>query len=84
MCGFNYRFVRPSGSRARCSSRATSATSAASAASYLQSWLADASAPMVWRLDRERAGSGALGDIGAHVIDLARYLVGEIAGVAGG
>jgi predicted dehydrogenase len=32
---------------------------------------------MVWRLDKKRAGSGALGDLGAHVIDLARWLVGE-------
>ncbi len=38
---------------------------------------------MVWRLDREQSGSGALGDIGAHVIDLARFLVDEIASVQG-
>jgi predicted dehydrogenase len=38
---------------------------------------------MVWRLKREHAGSGALGDLGAHVIDLARYLVGEPVAVSG-
>jgi predicted dehydrogenase len=38
---------------------------------------------MVWRMNRKVAGSGALGDLGAHVIDLARYLVGEIAAVSG-
>lgn len=44
---------------------------------YLQEWIMDASFPMVWRLDKNRAGSGTLGDLGAHVIDLARFLVGE-------
>ncbi len=44
---------------------------------YLQDWIMDASFPMVWRLDKSRAGSGSLGDLGAHVIDLARFLVGE-------
>jgi len=50
---------------------------------YLQDWIVDASFPLVWRLDKARAGSGALGDLGSHVIDLARMLVGEIAEVAG-
>lgn len=50
---------------------------------YLQDWIADPSFPLVWRLQKERAGSGALGDIGSHIIDLGRYLVGEIAEVAG-
>ena len=52
-------------------------------ASYLQDWLVDASFPLTWRLQRERAGSGALGDLGAHLVDLAQYLTGElIAGVS--
>ncbi len=50
---------------------------------YLQDWLADAQAPMTWRSERVKAGSGALGDIAAHSVDLARFLVGEIAEVAG-
>jgi predicted dehydrogenase len=50
---------------------------------YLQDWIADPTFPLVWRLDRTKAGSGALGDIAAHSIDLARFLVGEIAEVAG-
>ena len=49
---------------------------------YLQDWIVDPAFPLVWRLRKERAGSGALGDIGAHSIDLARFLVGEIAEVA--
>jgi predicted dehydrogenase len=50
---------------------------------YLQDWVADPRIPLVWRLDKNKAGSGALGDIAAHSIDLARFLVGEIAEVAG-
>ncbi len=44
---------------------------------YLQEWIIDPNFPKIWRLDKSVAGSGALGDLGAHVIDLARYLVGE-------
>jgi predicted dehydrogenase len=50
---------------------------------YLQDWIADPAFPLVWRLDKEKAGSGALGDIAAHSVDLARFLVGEIVEVAG-
>jgi predicted dehydrogenase len=46
-------------------------------ATYLQDWLTDPSFPLTWRLQRDRAGSGALGDLGAHVVDLAQYLTGE-------
>ena len=46
-------------------------------AAYLQEWIASDDFPMVWRLEAAHAGSGALGDLGSHVIDLARYLVGE-------
>ena len=50
---------------------------------YLQDWITDPNFPLVWRLDKNKAGSGALGDIGSHSLDLARFLVGEIAEVAG-
>jgi predicted dehydrogenase len=43
---------------------------------YLQDWLADADGPMTWRLDKALAGSGSLGDIGAHAIDLAEHVTG--------
>ena len=46
-------------------------------AAYLQDWLADASAPMTWRLRRETAGSGALGDLGSHVVDQVQTLLGS-------
>ena len=45
---------------------------------YLQDWSADPAAPLSWRFQKKVAGSGALGDIGTHVIDIARYLVGEL------
>jgi predicted dehydrogenase len=48
---------------------------------YLQDWSADPASPLSWRFRKDVAGSGALGDIATHVIDLARYLVGEIAEV---
>jgi predicted dehydrogenase len=47
-------------------------------ASYLQDWLADPSAPWTWRMSAEQAGSGALGDIGSHIIDLTQYLTGSL------
>ncbi|AEN13530.1 MULTISPECIES: Gfo/Idh/MocA family oxidoreductase [unclassified Streptomyces] len=46
-------------------------------ATYLQDWLVDPLSPLTWRLKREHAGSGALGDLGAHIVDLAQYLAGE-------
>jgi predicted dehydrogenase len=53
-------------------------------AQYLQDWIVDPSFPLVWRLRKDKAGSGALGDIGAHVIDLAQHVVGSsITGVTG-
>jgi len=53
-------------------------------AQYLQDWIADPEAPLSWRLDKARAGSGALGDIGAHVIDLTQHITGDrIAEVSG-
>lgn len=53
-------------------------------AQYLQDWIADENVPLSWRLDKTKAGSGALGDIGAHIIDLAQFITGEsITGVSG-
>ncbi len=50
---------------------------------YLQDWIVDPEFPLAWRLRKEVAGSGAHGDLNAHLIDLARYLVGEIGEVVG-
>ncbi|NLP82925.1 Gfo/Idh/MocA family oxidoreductase [Microbacterium sp. CFH 90308] len=46
-------------------------------AEYLQDWLMDAEAPLTWRLKKEHAGSGALGDIGAHAVDLTEFITGQ-------
>ncbi|WP_372490745.1 Gfo/Idh/MocA family protein [Microbacterium aerolatum] len=46
-------------------------------ASYRQDWLADPESPMTWRLDKDRAGSGALGDIGAHIVDMTQFVTGQ-------
>jgi predicted dehydrogenase len=81
MCAFNYRFV-PAVRLAREiveSGELGEITHFRGA--YLQEW--GAIDDEVWRFDKALAGSGALGDLGAHVIDLARYLVGEIESVAG-
>jgi len=50
-------------------------------ARYAQDWIVDPKFPLVWRLRSEKAGSGAIGDIFSHIVDLARYLVGEFAEV---
>lgn len=50
---------------------------------YLQDWIMDPDFPLVWRLQKEKAGSGPHGDLNAHIIDLARYLVGDISEVSG-
>jgi predicted dehydrogenase len=52
-------------------------------ATYLQDFIMDPGFPLIWRLKRELAGSGALGDIGAHIIDLSRFLVGDVSEVVG-
>ena len=50
---------------------------------YYQDWLVDPDFPYVWRHDKKVAGSGAHGDMNAHIVDLARFLVGEIDAVCG-
>ena len=49
--------------------------------SYLQSWIVDKAFPLTWQLRKEYAGSGAHSDLNSHLVDLARYLVGEITSV---
>jgi len=50
---------------------------------YLQDWLVDETVPLAWRLKKEFAGSGALGDIGAHILDLSQFLVAPVTSVTG-
>jgi predicted dehydrogenase len=82
LCGFNYRFV-PAVRLAREMLEAGELGDIHHfRASYLQEWMTDPSAPVSWRLQADQAGSGALGDLGTHIIDLARHLVGEISEVS--
>jgi predicted dehydrogenase len=79
MCAFNYRFV-PAVRLAREIIEAGELGELTHfRGAYLQEWGAGESD--AWRFDKGAAGSGALGDLGAHVIDLSRYLVGEIEAV---
>ena len=50
---------------------------------YQQSWLIDPNYPLVWRLRKKEAGFGALGDLASHIVDIARFLIGEIEEVCG-
>jgi predicted dehydrogenase len=50
---------------------------------YLQDWTMDPSVPLLWRMDKEVAGSGVTGDLHSHIVDISNYLVGEIDSVAG-
>ena len=52
-------------------------------ATYLQDFIMDPGFPLIWRLKKELAGSGALGDIGAHIVDLAQFLLGPVSEVVG-
>jgi predicted dehydrogenase len=52
-------------------------------ARYAQDWIVDPNFPLVWRLQSGHAGSGALGDLFSHIVDLSRYLVGELAEICG-
>jgi predicted dehydrogenase len=81
--GFNYRFL-PAVARAKALIDAGDLGEIrAFRGRYLQDWLVDPDAPWSWRTDADLAGSGALGDLGAHTLDLARYLVGDVARVSG-
>jgi predicted dehydrogenase len=80
MCAFNYRFVPAVRLARQIIESGDLGEITHFRGAYLQEW--GSVDDEVWRFDKALAGSGALGDLGAHVIDLARYLVGEIVSVA--
>ena len=83
MVGFTYRRVPAIGLARTLVEQGRIGTIRHVRAQYLQDWITDPEAPLSWRLQKEKAGSGALGDIGAHIIDLTQYITGErITGVA--
>jgi len=84
MVGFNYRRVPAISLARRLVQEGRLGTIRHVRAQYLQDWIVDPTFPLVWRLQKERAGSGALGDIGAHIIDVAQFVCGStISGVSG-
>jgi predicted dehydrogenase len=83
MVGFNYRRVPALALARRLVEQGRIGRLRHVRAVYLQDWLVDPDSPLTWRLQAEQAGSGALGDLGAHLVDLARFLTGdEITGVS--
>ncbi|MER5995172.1 Gfo/Idh/MocA family protein [Streptomyces viridosporus] len=83
MVGFNYRRVPATALARRMVAEGRLGALRHVRVTYLQDWLVDPAFPLTWRLRREQAGSGSLGDLGAHIVDLAQYLAGErLAGVS--
>jgi predicted dehydrogenase len=77
MCGFNYRRVPAVALMREMVAAGRIGTVRHIRASYLQDWIVDPQFPLVWRLRKEIAGSGALGDIGAHIVDLTQFVTGQ-------
>jgi predicted dehydrogenase len=77
MCGFNYRRVPAVTLMRQLIADGRLGVIRHVRAAYLQDWIVDPQFPLVWRLRRDQAGSGALGDIGAHIIDLTQYVTGS-------
>jgi len=83
MCGFNYRRVPAVAFMRQLVAAGRIGTIRHVRAVYLQDWIVDPEFPLVWRLRRDVAGSGALGDIGAHIVDLTQFVTGQsITGVS--
>ncbi len=83
MCGFSYRRTPALALARRMVAEGRLGQIRHVRAQYLQDWLSDADAPLTWRLDKSKSGSGSLGDIGAHSIDAAQWITGRnITGVS--
>ena len=77
MCGFNYRRVPAVALMRQLIRDGKVGTIRHVRAVYLQDWIVDPEFPLVWRLRKDVAGSGALGDIGAHIVDLTQFVTGQ-------
>ena len=77
MVGFNYRRVPAVAFARQLIAAGRIGTVRQVRAQYLQDWIVDPAFPLVWRLRAEEAGSGALGDIGAHIVDLTQFVTGQ-------
>jgi predicted dehydrogenase len=83
MCGFSYRFAPAVATIKNMVKNGDLGEIFHFRAAYQQDWIVDPDFPMVWRLKKKHTGSGALGDIGAHITDLCQYLVGPVDEVCG-
>lgn len=83
MTAFNYRFVPAIQLAKEIIGKGEIGKILQFRAVYLQEWIMDPKFPLVWRLRKDISGSGVLGDLGAHILDLARFLVGEVSQVCG-
>ncbi len=83
MCGFNYRFLPAVRLAKQVIEEGRLGRIFHFRARYQNPALADPSFPLIWRMDRELAGTGALGDLGSHIVDMARFLVGEPTAISG-
>lgn len=83
MIGFNYRFAPAVQLAKKLIDEGRLGRIFHFRAQFLQDWIIDPDFPLVWRLQKEIAGSGAHGDLGAHLIDLAHFLVGGMTEVVG-
>jgi len=83
MVGFNYRFVPAIVLTKKLIDEGYLGKIYHFRAVYLQEWIMDPNFPLIWKLRKDISGFGALGDLGSHILDLARFLVGEIESVCG-
>ncbi len=83
MVGYNYRFIPAIRLAKQLIDDGSIGKVLEFRAAYLQDWIMDPNFPLVWRLRKSIAGSGVLGDLGTHVIDLGRFLVGDIDSTVG-
>lgn len=77
MCGFTYRRTPALALFKQMVENGDVGTIRQVRAQYLQDWLSDENSPLTWRMDKAKAGSGALGDIGAHIIDASQFVTGQ-------
>ncbi|HET8642734.1 MAG TPA: Gfo/Idh/MocA family oxidoreductase [Pseudonocardiaceae bacterium] len=77
MCGFNYRRVPAVVLMRQLVAQGRLGVIRHVRAVYLQDWIVDPQFPLVWRLQRDKAGTGALGDLGSHIVDLTQYVTGQ-------
>jgi predicted dehydrogenase len=83
MVGFNYRRLPAVSYARKLVADGRLGTIRHIRAVYLQDWIIDPEFPLTWRLQKDQAGSGALGDLGAHIIDLTQFVTGQqITGVS--